>query len=86
MGFTLQNGERLLKTTRNKTYTLVENVSNALLKKFICTTMHPTTTMPKAYVLGWVNWLFPPNVSFTATPKPLIAMIDTEPTKEHMDM
>jgi hypothetical protein len=33
-----------------------------------------------------VNWLFPPNVSLTATPKPLIAMIDTEPTKEQMDM
>ncbi len=44
------------------------------------------TVMPKTYVLGCENWLFPANVSLTATPKPLIAMTDTEPTSEHIEM
>ena len=65
---------------------MVENVSSALLKKFICTKMHPTTTMPKTYVLGCVNWLLPLKVNLTATPNPLIAITDTEPTNEQIEM
>ena len=48
--------------------------------------MQPITVMPNTYVLICVNWLFPAKVSFTATPKPLIAITDTEPTSEHIEM
>lgn len=41
--------------------------------------------MAKTQVLGCVSWLFPANVSLRATPKPLMAMIDIEPTKEQME-
>lgn len=42
--------------------------------------------MPKTYVLGWENWFFPPNVSFTATPKPLMAMTEMDPTVEQIEI
>ena len=48
--------------------------------------MQNTTVTPNTYVLGCENWLLPANVSLTATPKPLIAMTDTEPTSEHIEM
>ena len=48
--------------------------------------MHPATVIPKMYVLGSMNWLLPASVSFTATPKPLMAMTETEPTSEHIEM
>ena len=48
--------------------------------------MQTATVMPKTYVLGWLNWLFPESVSFTATPNPLMAITETEPTREHMEM
>lgn len=48
--------------------------------------MQTTTTIPNTYVLGCENWFFPANVSLTAMPKPLIAITDTEPTSEQMEM
>ncbi len=48
--------------------------------------MHVATRMPKTYVAGRVNWLLPENVSLTATPRPLIAMTETEPTREQMEI
>lgn len=68
------------------THTLVENVSKALLKQFICTTMQSVTMIPKTYVLGCVNWLLPANVNLTATPKPLMAIMETEPTREQIEI
>lgn len=46
--------------------------------------MQTITTIPKTYVEGWLNWLFPPSVSLTAIPNPLIAIIDILPTLEQM--
>ena len=41
--------------------------------------------IPKTYVLGCVNWLLPANVNLTATPKPLMAIMETEPTREQIE-
>ena len=48
--------------------------------------MQTTTTMAKTYVLGCVSWFFPARVSFSATPNPLMAMTEMEPTSEQMEM
>ena len=40
----------------------------------------------KTYVLRWLNWLFQFNVNFKATPNPLIAITDTEPISEQIEM
>ena len=42
--------------------------------------------MPKTYVLGCVNWLLPANVNLTATPKPLMAIMEIEPTREQIEI
>lgn len=68
------------------TYTLVEKMSRALLKKFIWTMIQPAVTVAKTYVLGCVNWLLPDSVSLTAMPKPLMAMIEIEPATEQIEM
>jgi len=47
--------------------------------------MQTTTTIAKTYVLGCVSWFFPANVSLSATPNPLTAMMDIEPTMEQID-
>lgn len=47
--------------------------------------MQPTIIMTKTYVEGCVNWLFPANVIFSAMPKALIAIIETEPVVEQME-
>lgn len=48
--------------------------------------MQPTTVTPNTYVLGWENWLWPARVSLTATPKPLMAITDIDPTREQMEI
>ena len=47
--------------------------------------MLTTTTMAKAYVEGWVNWLFPASVSFNAMPKALTAMTEIDPVVAQME-
>ena len=42
--------------------------------------------VPNTYVVGCVNWLLPANVNLTATPKPLIAIMETEPTREQIEI
>ena len=60
IGFTLRKKVKCEKKigTHNVVYThtLAENVSNLLLKQFICTKMQSVTMIPKMYVLGCVNW------------------------------
>jgi hypothetical protein len=47
--------------------------------------MQTTVIVVKTYVDGWVNWLLPAKVSFKAIPKALIAMMEMEPTSEHIE-
>lgn len=51
----------------------------------IWTRMQPTTTARKRYVVKCVSWLLPAKVSLSAMPKPLMAMTETEPTKEQIE-
>ena len=48
--------------------------------------MQQTVTMAKAYVDGWVSWLFPFRVNFKAIPKALADITDTDPTVEQIEM
>ena len=48
--------------------------------------MQTTTTIANAYVDGWVNWLFPANVSFRAIPNALTDMTVMDPTVEQIEM
>lgn len=48
--------------------------------------MHTVVKIMKTYVEGCVNWFFPAKVSFTAMPKALMDMTETEPTVEQMEM
>lgn len=41
--------------------------------------------MTKTYVEGCVNWFLPSKVILRATPKALMAMIETDPVVEQMD-
>lgn len=47
--------------------------------------MQTTVTIINTYVEACVNWLFPPNVNFTAMPKALTDMTEIEPTVEQME-
>ena len=44
------------------------------------------TMIKKTYVEAWVNWLSPRKVILSAMPRPLIAIIDIDPTVEQMEM
>jgi hypothetical protein len=47
--------------------------------------MQTVVKMIKTYVEGCVNWLFPPNVNFTAIPNALTDITDTDPTVEQIE-
>lgn len=53
---------------------------------FIWTAMQPATVKAKIHVPALHSWLLPANVNLSATPKPLTAMTETDPTSEQIEM
>lgn len=47
--------------------------------------MQTVVKIMKTYVEAWLNWLCPAKVSFTAMPKALTDMTETDPTVEQIE-